>query len=33
VDCDLLGDLADAIADTLRPRPNDIGQPRHALGT
>jgi len=30
VDCDLLADLADAIADTLRPKPNVIAHPRHA---
>jgi len=32
VDCDLLADLADAIADTLRPQPSVIAHPRHAAG-
>jgi DNA-binding transcriptional LysR family regulator len=30
VDCDLLAELADAIADALRPRPDVRAQPRHA---
>jgi DNA-binding transcriptional LysR family regulator len=32
VDCELLAELADAIADTLRPRTSTMPQPRHAAG-
>jgi DNA-binding transcriptional LysR family regulator len=32
VDCELLTELADAIADALRSRPGAVAQPRHAAG-
>jgi DNA-binding transcriptional LysR family regulator len=33
VDCELLTELADAIADTLRSRPSAVAQPRHAASS